>query len=476
MSLLARLSIFFLATLAVVLVGFSAALYVLAQVYLNQQVNDRLTAVLDVLDSGVDREVDGLDWEPNERHVPLGKDQGPQAILWEVRDVDDTVVARSENLGKDVIGFKSSSLAQEVNHGVQTYEREGHAWLFGWRRVHFPGVASARSPLGMKRYQTIMLYGSFSLEPMQATLRGLTLALIGLSSGIWLAAAFACRHLCRRALAPLTRMATAARQMDAADLDERLPGPTSPDELGDLHAAFNGLLGRLQEAFERQRHFTGDASHQLRTPLTAMLGQVEVALRRERPAEEYRRVLALVQDQAGHMRRIVEALLFLARADAEADLAPLESVAISTWLPVHLREWADHPRAADLQVECQTEARVRIQPLLLGQLLDNLVDNAFKYSAPATAVTIGAATQNGTFTLTVQDAGQGIGPDDLPHVFEPFYRSAEARRRGQIGVGLGLATAQRIAGAFGGSLAVESVAGQGSRFTLRLPVPPPASP
>src|SRR5207237_5449928 len=114
-----------------------------------------------------------------------------------------------------------------------------------------------------------------------------------------------------RALVPVTHMAAAARSMSAADLRQRLPSPGTGDELEDLRGGFNDLLGRVEEALERQRRFTGDASHQLRTPLTVMLGQVEVALRRDRPADDYRRALTQVQQQAVHLRRIVEALLFL---------------------------------------------------------------------------------------------------------------------------------------------------------------------
>src|SRR5207248_10102086 len=152
------------------------------------------------------------------------------------------------------------------------------------------------------------------------------------------------RALCRRALAPVTRMAGAARIMSAADLDQRLPAPGSRDELEDLRRAFNGLLGRLQEAFERQRRFTGDASHQLRTPLTVMLGQIEVALRRDRPAGEYRDALHVAHGQAVRLRQIVEMLLFLARADAEARLRHLERVELAGWLAGHLEQCSAHAR------------------------------------------------------------------------------------------------------------------------------------
>src|SRR5207248_1878113 len=169
------------------------------------------------------------------------------------------------------------------------------------------------------------------------------------------------RALCRRALAPVTRMAGAARIMSAADLDQRLPAPGSRDELEDLGRAFNGLLGRLQESFERQRRFTGDASHQLRTPLTAILGQIEVVLRRDRPAEDYQRVLTLVQQQAAHLRQMVEMLLFLARADAEARLPHLETLDLARWVPAHLQSWSAHARQADFKTEDVTDGSCWVQ-------------------------------------------------------------------------------------------------------------------
>ena len=155
--------------------------------------------------------------------------------------------------------------------------------------------------------------------PLQKSLQALAVVLSSLSLLLWLSAALVGRWLCRRALAPLTRMADAARTIHADDLGRRLPSAGTGDELEDLGRAFNDLLARLQESFERQRRFTGDASHQLRTPLTAILGQLEVLFRRDRPAEEYDRVLKLVQKQAAHLRLIVEMLLFLARADAETE-------------------------------------------------------------------------------------------------------------------------------------------------------------
>ena len=297
--------------------------------------------------------------------------------------------------------------------------------------------------------------------------------LAGVSTGIWLLAAVVGRWLVRRALRPVSRMAEAAGSMTAADRDHRLPIPGTGDELDALAGSFNGLLGRLHEEVERQKRFTGDASHQLRTPLTALLGQVEVALRRDRPAEDYRRTLADVHEEAIQLRQIVESLLFLARAESEAGRPELHPMELAPFVCAHLRDWSGHGRAGDLRVDLASgggHARVCAHPPLLGQLLDNLLDNAAKYSPPGTPIEVRAWRAGDHVALAVRDRGIGLSPEDQAHLFEPFYRSAEARRRGQPGVGLGLAVARRIASAFGGTIEVQGKPGSGSTFTLRLPL------
>jgi heavy metal sensor kinase len=482
MTLTARLSWFSLGALAVVLAGFSMCLYLLARTYLYRQAEDRLEATLNTLVAAAEIEPAGLAWEPEERHLSLGRDAANGLLQWAVTDPAS---------GRRVDGSAHPALDEFLAHAGDEADQpvevtwQGQPWWVKERYLrsmpHPNAPAPAAPPDGQgqpePRYHVLRMTAGVSLEPVRANLRNLALALAGISAALWLLAAVAGRFLGRRALLPVTRMAAAAQAMSAADRDQRLPTPGTGDELDELGQAFNGLLDRLHESFERQRRFTGDASHQLRTPLTAMLGQVEVALRRPRPPEEYQRVLTAVHDQALHLRRIVEMLLFLARADAEARLPDLETIDLAAWLEEHLRTWSGHARAADLRRECTPADpfTVSVQTPLLGQLVDNLLENACKYSQRGTPITCRLETEKGLVMLTVADQGCGIPAVDLPHVFEPFYRSAQARQLGLGGVGLGLAVAQRIASAFGGSLSVESTVGQGSRFSLRLPPAQPAS-
>ena len=294
--------------------------------------------------------------------------------------------------------------------------------------------------------------------PIAAELRHLMLAMAGISTLIWLTAAVWGRMLCRRALVPITEMAASARAVRRTATDGPfLDVSPSRDELEDLGRAFNELLADLRLSLERQHRFTGDASHQLRTPLTAMLASVEVALRQVRSPAEYQRVLGVVQRRGVQLKQIIESLLFLARAESDCHLPDAEQLDLAEWCRSWLGSWAEHPRAADLAIQSEKGATpVRANPALLGQILDNLLDNACKYSESGSPVVVSVEPNGAEVVLVVSDNGCGITPDELPLVCEPFFRSVQARWAGSQGVGLGLTVARRLVTLLGGRLDVES--------------------
>ncbi len=185
-------------------------------------------------------------------------------------------------------------------------------------------------------HPSLMLTVAAPLGPMESTLGALAWFLVGFSLGTCGLAALLCRRLSRRALVPLSRMAASARGLGATDAGWSLDEAGTGDELDNLGRAFNELLARLHIAFERQRRFNGDASHQLRTPLTVLIGQIEVALRHERSGEEYRRALWSALGRAAQLRQVVEALLFLSRAEEEAQLPQGEPLELGHWVADYL--------------------------------------------------------------------------------------------------------------------------------------------
>ena len=476
MSLTGRFSALVLSTVGLVLVGFSTALYVSAWVYLDRQVNDRLAAALAVLAAAAEVHPDGVEWEPRERVLTLGQESGADRLRWMVFDDRGRRVDRSRNLDGSALTTAWTPRPGVAHLPARLADRQGRTWRVSQRRIG--AVASVAPPAGSNHPATaetlhpfLVLTVCAPLGPVEATLGTLGGFLIATSVGIWLLAALVCRRLSRRALTPLTRMVASARGLDAADPGWSLDGAGTGDELDDLGRAINDLLSRLHVAYERQRRFSGDASHQLRTPLTVVIGQIEVALRQERSGEEYRRVLRSALARAVRLGQIVEALLFLGRADAEASLPRGEPLDLNGWVAGHLAARSVTGRAAEVVFRAGGDDRlpIRAHPPLLGQLLDNLLDNACKYGRPGTPVVVEAIRDHGAAVLAVEDSGPGIPPDDLPRVFEPFYRSTQARRLGAPGVGLGLAVVQRIAVAFGGTVTVRSEPGRGCRFEVRLP-------
>ena len=278
--------------------------------------------------------------------------------------------------------------------------------------------------------------------------------------------------LAGRALAPIDRLTGVARRITAEDLNERIELDLPNDEVGRLARTFNDMIARLDEAFARQRRFTADASHELRTPLTVIKGQTEVALQRDRDIESYKQVLQSVNTQVDRMIRMSASLLTLARADAGQIPKSTEQTDIGKIV----NDAADQMRVAaeaheiDLRVSPGPEVRALADGDLLLQLVLNLLDNAVKFTPRYGLVRIGWSVANGQTEIRVSDTGPGIAAEHLPHIFDRFYRADEARSSQSGGAGLGLSISRWIAEAHGGTIVAESTPGNGTTFTVRLPV------
>jgi two-component system, OmpR family, sensor kinase len=481
MSLSARLSWFALTGLTIILAGFSAAVFLLFQRHLSHQVDLRLDTAMHTLVAAIEVHPHDVEWEPLERRITLGQDAGDDQVRWMVHDGNGKLIDCSENLGSrsgpnepgstwryQVRRVRAGEFhAEEVGSGTEVFGEEVSHRL----GLQFPANISQLPADRTCQCQAFTLTVGVPWGPVRASLWQLAATLAAVSGGIWLFTAVFGRWLCSKALRPVTQMAASARSLRAGDPGLRLAISATGDELEDLGSAFNELLSRLHDAYERQRRFSGDAAHQLRTPLTALLGQVEVALRHPRSDVEYRQVLEVVQRRSLQLRQIVEVLLFLARADATPRAPELEDIELRPWLERYLEQWQDHERSSDLRLSDSSADgfRLRAHGGLLAQLLDALLDNAFKYSAPGAPITLRAQTEAGGLNLTVQDEGCGIPAEDIPHVCEPFFRSSQARQGGYQGFGLGLAVAERIVTALDARLTIDSAPGQGSRFTVWLP-------
>jgi len=274
-------------------------------------------------------------------------------------------------------------------------------------------------------------------------------------------------RIARLALGPVDEMTRTAAAIDAAHAGERLPDPGRDDELGRLARTLNAMLDRLERALGRERRFAADASHELRTPLGVMSAELDVALRRPGDAAPSREVLDSVREEVGRMSRMVENLLVLSRADSVAgvELARSDTDLLDLAVGVVARL---QPVAAERGIEVRLEGAPvhrAVDPELLAHALSNLVENALKYGEGPVTVRVldGEAPR-----IEVADHGPGIAEEDLAHVFDRFYRVDRARGRETGGAGLGLAITRAVVEAHGGEVSVASRVGEGSTFTIAL--------
>lgn len=290
---------------------------------------------------------------------------------------------------------------------------------------------------------------------------GTAVLLIGLTGGWWVAS---------RAIRPIEAISGTATKIAAGDLSQRINVADTESELGRLAAVLNSTFARLEAAFAQQTRFTADASHELRTPITVLLAQTQTALARERSAAEYREALNACQRAAQRMRSLSESLLVLARLDAgqhQMKQAPVDLSRIVRESIELIRLLADTQgikiQYADTPVHCVGDSD------RIGEVVMNLLTNALQFNREKGTVCVSAGVEKNFAVLTVEDTGVGIPTEDLPHIFERFYRVDKSRARQQGHDGLGLAICKAIVETHGGQIEVSSQPGVGTVFRVKLP-------
>jgi signal transduction histidine kinase len=261
------------------------------------------------------------------------------------------------------------------------------------------------------------------------------------------------------------------QRINDRNLDIRLPVSKAKDEISDLSRTLNQMLERIDKAFASVRAFTGNASHELRTPISLLRTEIEVCLNRPREAEEYRSTLGLLQDQTVRMTGLVENLLSLARADAGAETITLTPIEPRLFLRRIAGTWKSVMDHAELVFAVEIpDDRV----IVLGdedsmhRLFSILLENAAKFTPPGGSIKIATAVQESRVVFSVQDSGLGIASEHKQHIFDRFYRAVPAGGSPAKGSGLGLALAKWIAERHGTELKVQSEPGIGSSFSFSL--------
>lgn len=277
--------------------------------------------------------------------------------------------------------------------------------------------------------------------------------------------------LARKALRPVAEITDTARKITAENLDERIRADVPQDEIGRLAATMNEMIERLENSFKQIRQFTGDASHELKTPLTILKGEIEMALRSKDDVQYMKEVLNSSLEEIDRMSYIVKSLLDLAKMDVEKGVLAREPVRLDKVLAdrhEHFKRLA-FDSAVQLDILENRPVMVLGDQVRLSQLIYNLIDNAIKYTPRGGKVELRLGQDGQTVFFRVKDTGVGISSEDLPYIFDRFFRVDKARTREVGGAGLGLSICKEIAEAHGGTLAASSVPGKGSTFTASLP-------
>jgi two-component system, OmpR family, sensor kinase len=320
--------------------------------------------------------------------------------------------------------------------------------------AHERHVLQVAAPLGNR--DQLVIRASLFLAALALLGAGLTYA------GAW--------WLAGRAMRPVHEVIDQAEEIRAGSLDRRIHAYADLKEYRRLVEVLNTMLSRIQGAFEAQRRFTADASHELRSPLTAMRGELEIALRRERAPEEYRRVLESTLEEAVRLGRVTEDLMILARSDAGVLRGRPEAIDLGEATRSVMTKLGRKATAADVAVTLDVEgdATAEVDPVLFGQVVWNLLENALDYSSRGGRVRIGVVGGASQVRLTVEDEGPGFpdGVDD--RVFDRFFR-ADPVRAHQEGTGLGLSIVKAVVDAHGGAIRAENRREGGARLAAVFP-------
>ncbi|HLM82450.1 MAG TPA: ATP-binding protein [Terriglobales bacterium] len=458
LSIGVRLTLWYLAIFAVAQLVFAAGMWFLLRSHLYDLVDDGLESQVEDLKNFLQAQKKDITTAKMQEEVSETYLLEHSGDYLEVRADDGELIYRSSFLQSHPVALAPAG--QEDRQIVKNRRIDGHPFRFAVQRLEANGhvyTATMGTPtddvvetLGLFRFYLLMF------APL--------LFLVAAVGGYWLS---------RRALAPVDAIVRTARDISGANLASRLQKLDTGDELQRLSDTLNEMLDRLEAAFLRITQFTADASHELRTPVSLIRTEAELALRRSRGESEYKESLRHILLEAERTTSLIEQLLSLARADSGREALHMQPVDLRQTLADVVEGWQQVAIIRNLQFSAHLDGQ---EPFVLGdgaalrRLADILLDNAFKYTPPTGFVRLALEQKGGTAVMSVQDSGAGIASEEQDKIFERFYRVDKARSREQGGAGLGLAIAKWIVTQHRGAIAVVSRPGEGAIFRVELPV------
>ena len=458
LSIGVRLTLWYLLLFAAAQLVFGTGMWFFARRSLYRITDDALQAQIDDLTNFLEAQKKNATVTKLQEEVSEGyllEHSGDYLQIYD--DTDSAWIFRADFLRQHALEPATNGLLTQPRYRD---EQLGRSLRFVTQKIEADGrVFTVQMGLPINQVnQTLVLFRGYLL--MLAPL----LLLAAASGGFWLS---------RKALSPVDAITRTARTVNATNLSDRLERLTTGDELQRLSDTLNEMLGRIEQAFIRVTQFTADASHELRTPISLIRTEAEIALRRSRGDAEYREALRHILLEAERTSALVEELLSLARADSGRETLRISSVDLSTIVREVSEQWRELMAARNLTFTCDVtdeELAVLGDRNALQRLLTVLLDNAAKYTPAPGTVDLHLEMTGELAAIRVSDSGIGIALEDQPKIFDRFYRADKARSRNLEGAGIGLAIAQWIVQQHKGSITVQSSPGKGSTFLVQLPL------
>jgi len=372
----------------------------------------------------------------------------------QIKDKNGNEIYRSLSLGSLDLPFDSVS-AKNGEIVLRTFDK------FGGHKIRLAVLKSEYLTIGVAYPLDEVNHAMTNLFRIFVLLIPIPL-LISIIGGIFLAG---------RSLKPVDDIVKTAREITAGSLDRRIPEPRSNDEIARLVRTLNDMIDRLEKSFERMKQFSADISHEFKTPLTIIRGEIELALSKNKGAGSLRKTLADILDEVVRLSNMVDDLLTLFKSDIGQIKFNFKEMRIDELIKDLLEDVDILAEEKGIKIEAGPfdQAVVMGDEMRLKQLFLNLIDNAIKYNKSGGKVTISVENRGDTVEVSISDTGIGIPEDEINLIFERFYRVDKARSRDRGGVGLGLSIARWIAESHNGKIEVESKLGQGSKFSVILP-------
>jgi len=459
-SVTRRFTVLYLASTAVLLLLAEGFLYSALQTSLFQRAHTLLGSKVRVLRLLLRAQADKTDVLASEVEHEAS---GPLSYYMRILDEQGRVLLESpgmtERLPAAVFSAAEPAIAEPLA-GIEHHVHPHESFL----------LVSARAPVGTAGHETRTVQVALDISSDLALLadyRRTLLTVLGV--GLLFAAAVG-GWLARKGAQPLVEMTESARQVTASRLEERIAVLRWPAELAELALAFNSMLDRLEESFTRLSQFSADLAHELRTPINNLRGETEVALARSRTPAEYQQALASNMEEYERLSRMIDDLLFVARADnPKAVVKPVRFDARKEIDAVRdFYEALAEEQKVDLI--CEGQAWMNGDPMLFRRAVSNLVANAIQHTLAEGSVRISLyPLDSEALDLRVRDTGSGIASEHLPRVFDRFYRGDSCRPHAPGGSGLGLAIVRSIMHLHGGTASVESLLGHGTTVILKFP-------